>query len=69
MNIEYVCHACLLIDTGDVKIATDPWFAGPAYCGQWQRQQRLLVASERLASTAGVVDVEEHRAANRRALG
>jgi L-ascorbate metabolism protein UlaG (beta-lactamase superfamily) len=35
MNIEYVCHACLSIDTGDLKIATDPWFHGPAYCGQW----------------------------------
>jgi hypothetical protein len=35
MQIEYICHACLSIDTGDLKIATDPWFEGPAYCGQW----------------------------------
>jgi Beta-lactamase superfamily domain len=35
MRIEYVCHACLAIDTGDLKIATDPWFQGKAYCGQW----------------------------------
>jgi hypothetical protein len=35
MKIEYVCHACLLIDTGDVRIATDPWYYGPAYCNQW----------------------------------
>jgi hypothetical protein len=35
MKIEYICHACLSIDTGDLKIATDPWFHGPAYCGQW----------------------------------
>lgn len=35
MRVEYVCHACLLIDTGDARIVTDPWFAGPAYCGQW----------------------------------
>lgn len=35
MKIEYICHACLLVDTGDTKIATDPWFHGPAYCGQW----------------------------------
>lgn len=34
MNIEYVSHACLLIDTGDLKVATDPWF-GAAYCDQW----------------------------------
>ncbi len=35
MKVEYICHACLLIDTGDVTIATDPWFAGPAYSEQW----------------------------------
>ncbi|HEV2912825.1 MAG TPA: MBL fold metallo-hydrolase [Pyrinomonadaceae bacterium] len=35
MRVEYVCHACLFIDTGDVRIVTDPWFEGPAYCGQW----------------------------------
>ncbi len=35
MKIEYISHACLLVDTGDVRIATDPWFAGPAYSQQW----------------------------------
>lgn len=35
MKIEYICHACLFIDTDDLKIATDPWFQGPAYCNQW----------------------------------
>jgi hypothetical protein len=35
MRVEYICHACLLIDTGEVKLLTDPWFQGPAYCGQW----------------------------------
>jgi len=35
MKIHYICHACLLVDTGDVKIVSDPWFHGPAYCGQW----------------------------------
>ncbi|MBK9156058.1 MAG: MBL fold metallo-hydrolase [Chloracidobacterium sp.] len=35
MRIEYICHACLLIETEDLRIATDPWFDGPAFCGQW----------------------------------
>ncbi len=35
MKVEYISHACLLIDTGNVRIATDPWFAGPAYSQQW----------------------------------
>ncbi len=35
MNVEYVCHACLVIETEDLRIATDPWFAGSANCNQW----------------------------------
>jgi hypothetical protein len=35
VRVEYISHACLLIDAGDVRIATDPWFAGPAYSQQW----------------------------------
>jgi hypothetical protein len=35
MRIEYICHACLLIETEDLRIVTDPWFNGPAFCGQW----------------------------------
>ena len=35
MKIEYVCHSCLYIDTGDTTILFDPWFNGPAYKDQW----------------------------------
>lgn len=35
MKVEYVCHACLMIETADLKIVTDPWFNGGAYCNQW----------------------------------
>src|SRR5438067_1151241 len=35
MRVTYVSHACLLIDTGTWIITTDPWFEGPAFCGQW----------------------------------
>jgi hypothetical protein len=35
MKITYVCHACLLIEIEALHILTDPWFAAPAYCGQW----------------------------------
>ncbi len=35
MKIEYISHACILIDTGDLRIATDPWLQDPTYCGQW----------------------------------
>jgi len=35
MKIQYICHSCLFIDTGDVKIAIDPWYNGPAYLKRW----------------------------------
>jgi hypothetical protein len=35
MKIEYISHACLSINTDELHIVTDPWFAGAAYCGQW----------------------------------
>lgn len=35
MKIEYICHACLLIETEDLLIATDPWLGGATYCNQW----------------------------------
>lgn len=35
MKVEYICHACSLIDTGDFRIVTDPWFAEPAFCEKW----------------------------------
>lgn len=35
MNIEYICHACMVIETEDLTIATDPWLDGAAYCGKW----------------------------------
>ena len=35
MKIEYICHACIVVETEDLKIATDPWLNNPTYCGQW----------------------------------
>ena len=35
MKVEYICHACLLIETEDLRITTDPWLVDATYCGQW----------------------------------
>lgn len=35
MKITYISHAALLIETNNVRILTDPWIAGAAYCDQW----------------------------------
>ena len=35
MKITYISHATLLIEAGDLRIVTDPWVKGSAYCEQW----------------------------------
>jgi hypothetical protein len=35
MQISYINHASLVIESADARLATDPWFAGPAYANQW----------------------------------
>lgn len=42
-TIEFVNHACVLIDTGKARILCDPWLAGAVFDNGWD----LLVESER----------------------
>jgi hypothetical protein len=35
LKISYICHAAMLVEADGMKIVTDPWIKGPAYCGQW----------------------------------
>jgi L-ascorbate metabolism protein UlaG (beta-lactamase superfamily) len=53
MNIHYVSHATLLIEAGSLTIVTDPWLAGPAYCGQWHLFPKPVNAG--LADAADVI--------------
>ncbi len=42
MKITYISHATLLIEVDGVKIVTDPWVKGSAYCNQWHLFPRAL---------------------------
>ncbi len=42
MKITYISHATLLIEIGQVKIVTDPWVKGTAYCNQWYLFPRAI---------------------------
>lgn len=35
LKVSYICHGAILVEAGGLKIVTDPWLKGPAYCGQW----------------------------------
>ena len=35
MELTYLAHACLLVEAGGVRLATDPWLDGPTYLGAW----------------------------------
>ncbi len=34
-KISYICHGAMLIEADGLKMVTDPWLKGSAYCGQW----------------------------------
>jgi L-ascorbate metabolism protein UlaG (beta-lactamase superfamily) len=42
MKITYVGHATLVIEVNGIKIVTDPWVKGAAYCNQWHQFPRAL---------------------------
>lgn len=35
MRVSFVGHASLLLECGDVRILTDPWWTGPCFGAQW----------------------------------
>lgn len=35
LKISYICHGAMLVEAGGLKLVTDPWLKGSAYCGQW----------------------------------
>ena len=40
MKITYVSHACLVVETEDLRLAFDPWLDGAAYAisGMYSRE-------------------------------
>lgn len=42
MKITYVGHATLLFEIDQLKIITDPWVKGSAYCNQWFQFPKAL---------------------------
>ena len=36
VTITLLGHACLLIETPEIKFVTDPWLVGGAFCDGWQ---------------------------------
>lgn len=59
LRIEYVCHSCLHIDTGDTTLVFDPWFKGTAYKGQWFLFP-LPVRTDMLSSVANIIYSHGH---------
>ncbi len=35
LKVSYIGHAAMLVQANELKIVTDPWVKGSAYCGQW----------------------------------
>lgn len=39
VEVRYLSHASVLISYKNIKILTDPWFVGPAFCNGWWLKQ------------------------------
>lgn len=35
VTVRFLNHACLVVEGGGVRFATDPWLLGPAFCDGW----------------------------------
>lgn len=43
VNIKYINHAFLIIETEDFKFATDPWALGPAFNTGWWLKHKTII--------------------------
>lgn len=34
-SLRFLNHACVVVETGGIRFATDPWIFGPAFCNGW----------------------------------
>ena len=47
-KVTFLNHACLVVETKNLKFATDPWILGPAFCRGWwlsKIHQKILLMS------------------------
>src|SRR5262249_45971874 len=50
MRVEMIGHACLLCETEDARILTDPWIVGPANFRSWWHLPELHLDPSQLPS-------------------
>ena len=43
INIEFLNHACIFVDTPTLKFATDPWLIGPAFTTGWYLSKKTSI--------------------------
>ncbi len=60
MKVEYISHACLLIETADRRILTDPWLEGSAYADQWFVFPKPVADRAHLASADAILISHGH---------
>ena len=46
VSLQFITHACVLLEAGPVRLLCDPWLSGPAFADGW----RLLVEPEETIS-------------------
>lgn len=57
IEVEFLGHACAAIRCGKTTIVTDPWLAGSAFLGGWQRKYKPPHNWKRILQTADLIYV------------
>lgn len=60
MRIEFVNHACYIIEAAGVKLMTDPWLEGPAFHNGWALIEPTQFTYERFSEITHIWFSHEH---------
>src|SRR5687767_7074107 len=60
MRLTYLAHACFLVETGGVRLITDPWLDGPTYIAAWWHFPEPALSASQLGRIDYVYLTHEH---------
>ena len=60
MRLTYLAHACFLVESGGLRLVTDPWLDGPTYLSAWWQFPQPAARAADLAGIDYVYLTHEH---------
>jgi hypothetical protein len=60
MNLEFVCHASVILHSGEVTLLTDPWLTGTCFDSGWGLLSEPVIDRERFQTITHIWISHEH---------